>query len=191
MLSCLPTIVRGHDIDSFVVRALDHMASVFTDVQQPATIPCPWYTAVWHLKTQLLLEPLFSGHPQPRSQGSLLPVPTGRRENLGMRLRSPSGYRQWRWEWISIIQFSRNITLFWDKHATETAIWSTFSRYLLSRAVVFLIIVILKETKLRVSPLRFLGCGISLIWGSGLGILKRNWGEIRDWKYALEEGCQR
>ena len=91
MLPCLPTIVRGHDIDSFVVWALDHMASVLTDGQQPATIPCPWYTAVWHLKTQLLLEPPFSGHPQPRSQGSLLPVPTGRRENLGTKLRSPSG----------------------------------------------------------------------------------------------------
>ena len=91
MLRCLPTIVRGHDIDSFVVRALDHMASVLTDGQQPATIPCPWYTTVWHLKTQLLLEPPFSGDPQPRSQGSLLPFPTGRRENLGKRLRSPSG----------------------------------------------------------------------------------------------------
>ena len=44
----------------------------------------------------------------------------------------------------------------------------------------------------RRSPIRFLGCGISLFWSSGCGIrpisrpgleiLKPNWGEIRDWR---------
>ena len=66
----------------------------------------------------------------------------------------------------------------------------------------------------RRSPIRFLGCGISLFWSSGCGIrpisrpgfeiLKPNWGEIRDWRMpkitteitglrenlgTLEEGC--
>ena len=46
MPASLPTIVRGHDIDRFVGGALDQMASVLTDSQQPATIPCPTHTAV-------------------------------------------------------------------------------------------------------------------------------------------------
>ena len=33
-----------------------------------------------------------------------------------------------------------------------------------------------------VSEMGFPGCGISLMWSSGFGILKQNEGEIRDWK---------
>ena len=65
MPSSLPTIVRGHDIDRFVVRALDRMASVLTDSQQPATIPCPTHTAVWNLfgRRDKITAPLYDYWP--------------------------------------------------------------------------------------------------------------------------------
>ena len=49
----------------------------------------------------------------------------------------------------------------------------------------------LRLSRRRGSPISFSGCGICVIWGSGFGILKGNRGEIRDWKYAREVGCQK
>ena len=40
----------------------------------------------------------------------------------------------------------------------------------------------------RSVPNRFPGSGISLIWPSGLGSIKQNRGEIRDWKYVRKVG---
>ena len=41
------------------------------------------------------------------------------------------------------------------------------------------------------SSIGFSGSWISLISGLGFGILKQNRGEIRDWKFAREVGCQK
>ena len=42
------------------------------------------------------------------------------------------------------------------------------------------------ESVLCWGSLRFSGYGISLIWSSGFDILKQNWDDIPDWKYARE-----
>jgi len=41
------------------------------------------------------------------------------------------------------------------------------------------------------SPIGFSGSGISLIWSSGFGILKKIRGRDRDWNYAREVGYQK
>ena len=44
---------------------------------------------------------------------------------------------------------------------------------------------------LRGFPIGFSGSGIFLIYGSGFGIVKQSQGDIREWKYAREVGCQK